>query len=372
MEDKRYKSGIIATIIGILSNFILATTKLIIGIFSLSISIIADAINNYSDMASSLISLIGIKISAKPADEDHPFGHRRMEYISALILATIIIAIDMELIFNSIKGFIDPKDIKISTIIIIIISLTIFIKLMMGILYLKFYKKSKYLVLKASAIDSFNDCITTSIVLISMIIYHYTSFKYTDYICSTIVGLIILLSAINIIREVINPLLSEGINKELFDNIVMDIKNNPNILGIHDPICHVYGHDMIFIAMHVELDKNMSLIDAHNIIDKIEYDITNKYNVNILIHPDPADTNPIVLEIKNRINDIIKSINPELFLHDFYYDDNIISFECIKPRDKDIDEELIRTSISNEFPNHKINIKFEYGYISSKELNDIR
>lgn len=366
-DNKDFKVASKTSIVGIFTNFILATIKLVIGIFTKSISIVADSINNYSDMTSASISFIGFRISNKPADNNHPYGHRRMEYVSALILSIIIISIDLELIFTSIKGFLSPKDLNIDMITIIILTVSIAIKIMLAIYYYIYYKKLNMISLKASAIDSINDSITTSIVLISMIIYKYASFKYTDYICSIIVGIIILISAIGILKNTISPLLGESIDNKLFNNIIYDIKHYDYIYGVHDPEYHIYGRGIIFMSIHVELDGNLNLKAAHEIIDNIENTISNKYNIHLLIHPDPIDNSDNTIIIKNKIIDILKSINDSLFLHDFHIENNNISFECIKPRDKEINENFITDKIQKEFNEYKININFEFGYLNSSE-----
>ena len=368
-ENKEFKCALKTSIVGIIVNFILATAKLIVGIFTKSISIIADSINNYSDMTSSTISFFGFKISNKPADNNHPYGHRRMEYVSALILSIIIISIDMELIFTAIKGFISPKALDINSITIVILSISILVKILLALYYYANYKKLHMMTLKAASIDSINDSITTSIVLISIIIYRFTSFEYTDYICSIIVGIIILISAIGILKDTINPLLGESIDDTLFNNIISDIKHYKELDGVHDPEYHVYGKDIIFMSIHVELDGNLNLKVAHEIIDKVEREISKKYNINLLIHPDPIDTSDNTLKAKNKIIEILKNIDETLFLHDFHLSNNSISFECIKPRDKEIDEHFIQDEIQKEFNGYKINIKFEFGYLTSVEQN---
>lgn len=369
-DNKRLKSGIFTSIVGIIVNLILATAKLIAGILTSSISIIADSINNYTDTCSSTINLIGFKISAKPADEDHPFGHKRMEYISALILAVIILAVTFELILTSIKGIINPEAIEVSIIAITILTFSIVVKAFLGIYYYANYKKLNSLALKAASEDSRNDCITTSIVLIGMIVYHFTSFEYTDYICGIIVGFIIMLSAVSILKDTISPLLGESIDPALFKSIMNDLKSENEILGLHDPECHVYGAGSIFMSVHAEIDGSYPLEKAHNIIDRCEDRIKEKYNVNLVIHADPMNMNKDAIELKNKINEILLSINPKLFLHDFHYGDNKnVSFECIKPRDADVENSIILEVLKKELPEITINVEFEYGYINSEDLN---
>lgn len=372
MKDKRNDSGVFTSIVGIITNFILASLKMLCGIITLSISIIADSINNFSDMASSIINLIGFKIADKPADDNHPFGHKRMEYVSGLILAVIIMAVDIELVITSVKNLFDPSTLEIRLLPFIILSISIGVKIILMIFYYVMYRKTKSISIKALAEDSRNDSITTSIVLIGLLVYYQTGFKYTDSIASILVGIVIFISAINILKDAVSPLLGEEMDNEIYKNIIYDLKNIPEIYGLHDPLCHIYGHGNIFMSIHAEIDSKYSLEEAHMIVDKSEDLIKEKYNVNLVIHADPISLDSKTIELKDKCASILLSINPEFFLHDFHINNNSISFECIKPRDIIIDDNEIVNIFKNQLPGYEFNIEFEYSLISNKELKELR
>lgn len=361
------KYGLLAGIIGILLNIILFIVKIILAIISKSVSIISDAINNLSDASSSIITIIGFKLSSKPADKEHPYGHGRGEYISAFIISFIIIFIGIELGISSVNKIINPTVIKFSNVMIAILFITVLIKLWMAIFYSKTSKKINSLTLKASSKDSVNDVITTLIILIGLFVGKAFNINLDGYL-GLGVCIYILITGIQLIKETINKLLGGNVDTELVDKIKQDILNNQNILGLHDVLCHSYGFNKIYMSLDVEIDSSTSLIDAHTLVDDIEIFIKKKYNVDLVIHVDPILLNDeLYNQVNKELKEIINSINENLTFHDLKIitekNKIHISFDLQVPYDFEMQNKEIYTLINKELKNinkdYKISITFD-------------
>lgn len=334
----REKYGNFAGIIGIISNLVLVVIKILLGILSGAVSIIADAINNLSDMATSIITIIGFKISSKPADDEHPFGHERLEYIMGLIISFIILWIGVELGRTSIDKIINPNPLDKTFIFVTLIGLfvAILIKIWQGTVYRKIAIKIDSVALKASSQDSFNDVISTSAVLIGLILSHFVFHFNLDGYLGVAVALFILYSGINLVKDTIDPLIGITPDKELIQKISNDILNYEGVLGIHDLLCHMYGKTRCFISLHVEVSSKEDIIKSHDLIDNIEKEIKEKYNVEITIHLDPIEVDNEELNIaRKELDIIISSIDKRLKYHDLrmvkgYTHTNLI-FDVVKP-----------------------------------------
>lgn len=374
-ENVRLRHAVMSSIVGIIVNLCLAIIKLIAGVLSLSISIIADAINNISDMASSIINLVGFKIASRPADDDHPYGHERIEYILGIIISVIILVVGVELSYNSILKIINPSSINISLIVIIILCISIVIKFLLALFYRNIGKLIDSVSIKAASIDSRNDCISTLAVLSASIIYYYIGFIYIDGIVGILLSIFIIISGISLVKESSSPLIGVSLNKEELDTILNDILKYDIVLGIHDVACHLYGPNKTFMTMHVEVPSGENILVVHEAIDLIEIEISKKYNIELVIHMDPIENNnPYVMGLKEIFENALKSISESLHLHDFRVvrksnSDNII-FDVIKPRDLKISNDDI-TKMLYEYTKSRGNfllvIKYEYSYIDLKE-----
>lgn len=308
--------GLLASLMGIFLNAILFITKLFIALISGSVSIISDAFNNLSDASSSIVTLIGFKMSSKPADKEHPYGHQRIEYICAFIISAIILFIGVELGISSVKKIINPSEVSFNYIMLSILIITIVIKLWMGIFYRKTSKKIDSLSLKASARDSFNDVITTSVVIIGLFVSKLLDFNLDGYL-GTIVSIYILISGIGIIKETINNLIGGTPDKKLIDKVLLEIAREDEILGVHDTLYHSYGLGQVYMSLHAEMDSSLSLIKAHDLIDALEKKIKKLYNVEIVIHIDPVLLNDELLQtIHSKLKTIIKKISDQLNYHE--------------------------------------------------------
>lgn len=315
----RGKYGSLSGIIGIISNLILCSIKIFLGFISASVSIMADGINNLTDAGSSIITLIGFKLSSAPADDDHPFGHERIEYVTGLIISFIIILIGFSLGKESINKIIDPStNYEISFITIIIMLISISIKLWQAIFYKKMANAINSEALIASSKDSLNDCISTSAVIIGLIIIKFTSFYLIDGIIGIGVSLFIIISGIKMVIETINPLIGTMPTQEELDLISQKILSYEGIVGIHDLVIHQYGNCTKFVTAHAEVPSHVDVVKSHDIIDNIERDFRNELGIDLTIHMDPVDLlNPKTQELKLEVYKIVKSIDESLSMHDF-------------------------------------------------------
>lgn len=317
IEDKRIKYGITAGILGITSNVVLCAAKLIVGFIGNSITIIADAVNNLSDALSSVITVFGFRISARPADKEHPFGHHRYEQISALIVAIIVLAIGVLLGKSSIEKIITPEETTVTALTYIVLSVAIVLKLAQMAMYLYFSRKISSDSLRAAAADSRNDILSTGAVLIAAIVTDVAGVNIDAYM-GLAVSLFIIISSILLIKDTISPLLGEPPTKEFVERVRKKILSYDGVLGIHDLMVHNYGaQSSTYISVHVEVDAGGNIMKAHDMIDNIERDFL-KDGLNLTVHMDPIETdNPEVKENLERAREILASLGSGLSLHDF-------------------------------------------------------
>lgn len=315
----RGKYGTLSGIIGIISNILLCSIKIFIGFISSSISIMADGINNLTDAGTSIITLIGFKLSSAPADEDHPFGHERIENITGLIISFLIVIIGFTLGKESITKLINGGSTsEISLITIILMGISIIIKLWQAIFYRKMAKAINSDALIASSKDSLNDSLSTSVVILGLVIIKLTNFTPIDSILGIGLSIFILISGIKMIIETINPLIGVMPTQEEIDQITEKILSYDGIIGIHDLVVHKYGNCTTFVTAHAEVPSDVDVVVSHDIIDNIERDFRNELNIDLTIHMDPVDNkNPKTLELKEKVNKIVKEINEKLSIHDF-------------------------------------------------------
>lgn len=313
----RAKYGTLSGLVGIFSNLILCAFKILAGVLSASISIIADGINNLSDAGSSIVTLIGFKLSNKPADEDHPFGHERIEYLTGVIVSFVILAIGGILLYNSVQKIINPEEIMVSWVIYLILGVSVLVKLWQAIFNYKNGKAINSTALIAVAQDSRNDCITTVAVIIGMIIFDIWALPVDGYI-GVIVSIFILISGIQMLKETMNPLIGEVPPKEQRDMITQKVLSYEGILGVHDLVIHNYGPNKTFATIHAEVSSSADIMYSHDIIDNIERDFRRDVNIDLVIHMDPIDTtDPRTLELKEVVNQILADYDVNLTMHDF-------------------------------------------------------
>ena len=319
----RFRYGLVAGIFGIISNALLCVFKLIVGIIGNSITIIADAINNLSDAGSSVVTLVGFKLSATPPDNDHPFGHARYEYVTSLLVSVTVLFIGILLLKSSIEKCITPEAVSVSVYTYVVLGVAIAMKLVQMLIYLDFSKAINSGALKASAADSRNDVLATVAVLISTIVIDIAGDKISpkvsvDGIMGIAVSAFIIVSSILLIKESISPILGEKPPKELVDKITAKILSYDGVIGVHDLVVHSYGENHCFVVAHVEVPQDVEITKSHDVIDNIEHDFWNEMHVRITIHMDPVDTkNEKLAELKLRAQNALANLDEGLSLHDF-------------------------------------------------------
>lgn len=313
----REQYGKLAGAIGIISNLLLCIMKISIGIFSKSIAIIADGINNLADASSSIITLIGFKLAAAPEDEEHPYGHARIEYLAGLFVSIFIIVIGLQLLKSSILKIMTPEPMMFSYTTIIILIAAILIKLWQSAFNVTVGKKIKSVALMATAADSRNDVISTTAVLISVLVGRFTGVNIDGYM-GCLVALFIIWSGIQLVRETSSPLLGEAPDQELIDDILELVSNAPGVLGIHDLMVHNYGPGKVFASVHVEVDADGDLMESHDMIDNIEKTVRDTLKIHFVIHMDPVRVNdPLVNKMRGVISKALSPIEGIDNIHDF-------------------------------------------------------
>ena len=314
----RKQYGTLASIFGLVSNVFLVLLKLIIGAITGSIAIIGDAINNATDSASSFISLIGFKFSNMPADKKHPYGHQRLEQLCAFVVSIIVCVLGGELITSSIDKMIHPDKIPSSIVLTsIILGISILIKVYQSWFYSKVGKTISSSALKATAVDSRNDVIATSSVLVGLVISYFIGFNLDGYL-GIVVGIMVMLSGIKLVKETSSPLLGIAPSETLINNLMCEINNNEIILGVHDLNIHSYGPDYTFASVDVEVDSKLSMLEVHEVIDMIERTCKEKYKTRLVVHVDPVVVGDTFTdEMKEKMVSILDMLPFTYSIHDF-------------------------------------------------------
>lgn len=313
----REKYGILSGIVGIFFNILLFSLKFFAGLLSGAISIIADAFNNLSDAGSSIITMIGFRISTQEADSDHPFGHGRSEYIAGLIVSIIILIMAFELIHSSFMKILHPEPVSFTPIVLLILAISILVKLYMYCYNTYISKKIASAALRATATDSFSDCLATSAVLLAMLVSHFLSVNIDGY-CGILVGLFILWGGIQAARDTISPLLGQAPDPKFIQNIKSIVAQYPEVLGTHDLIVHDYGPGRRMISLHAEVPAKGDILKLHDTIDNIERRLQKELCCSAVIHMDPImNDDAETLECQELVKGILAEIDAALTLHDF-------------------------------------------------------
>lgn len=359
----RTSHGKLAAGFGIFSNVILFTLKLIFGLLAASISIVADSINNLSDFANSIITLIGFKVSSKPADKKHPFGHQRIEYITGLIVSIVIVALALLLLYQSIERIVTGAVATYTIWSFIILAVSIFIKLLQAYFNYMMSKIINSVALKATCVDSITDSIATTLLLIGALLSYFLSWNIDGWM-GIVISLFVGFAGVKMIIETSNPLIGQATSYEEVKKIVDEILAYKGVLGVHDLVAHNYGPTKIFMTIHVEVDAKKSFLETHELIDDIEMDIKKKFNVELTIHMDPIDIdNPETNRLKEKVVNILKDISSSMSVHDFRVvhgkNHTNVLFDVVVPYELKLDTnellKILKTKI-NENESSKINI----------------
>lgn len=343
--------GKLSGLVGIVCNLLLAGGKFVVGILSGSVSITADALNNLSDAASSIVTLIGFKLAEKPADADHPYGHARYEYLSGLAVAVMIIVIGFELAKSSVGKILNPTAVKFSFVTACVLFGSILIKIWLFLFNSKLGKMIHSTTLIATAADSRNDVITTSAVLTAAVVEYFTTWQIDGFM-GLAVALFILYSGIDLAKETISPLLGEGANPELQELITDYITSCPKVLGCHDLMVHDYGPGKRFASIHVEMDKDENSLVCHELIDGMERECLKIYGVHLVIHYDPVVTdNPELERLYHLVTAILKVKDERMSIHDFRMvpgtEHTNLIFDITFPTELRGQENIIKSALEN-------------------------
>lgn len=313
----RSSIGKLAGLTGIVCNCLLTVLKLVIGLLVGSMAIIADGVNNLSDAASSLTTLLGFRMAQRPADKQHPYGHARYEYLSGLAVAALILLIGAELVKSSIAKIIKPEPIDISAATIALLAASVAVKLWMSGFYKTLGKKINSTALYATSVDSRNDVISTCAVLLGCLVNYLFGLNIDGYV-GLAVAIFILYSSVGIAKDTISPLLGQQADDELVDKITELVLSHEKVLGVHDLLVHDYGPGRCYASAHVELSADEDPMACHDIIDDIECDVLEKMNVHFVIHYDPVVQNDAEQnEMRRTVGEIIRELNPAFSIHDF-------------------------------------------------------
>lgn len=313
----RSSIGKLAGLTGIVCNCLLTVLKLVIGLLVGSMAIIADGVNNLSDAASSLTTLLGFRMAQRPADKQHPYGHARYEYLSGLAVAALILLIGAELVKSSIAKIINPEPIDISAATIALLAASVAMKLWMSGFYKTLGKKINSTALYATSVDSRNDVISTCAVLLGCLVNYFFGLNIDGYV-GLAVAIFILYSSVGIAKDTISPLLGQQADDELVDKITELVLSHEKVLGVHDLLVHDYGPGRCYASAHVELSSDEDPMACHDIIDDIECDVLEKMNVHFVIHYDPVVQNDAEQnEMRRTVGEIIRELNPAFSIHDF-------------------------------------------------------
>ena len=315
--DVRAKAGKRCGFLGILANALLFVSKLTIGLMAGSVSIVADAMNNLSDAGSSVVTLVGFRLAQTPADEDHPYGHARYEYLSGLAVAVMILLIGFELGKSSVGKILEPQEVLFSWVTALVLALSVAVKMLLFAANHRVGKALNSGALLAAAQDSRNDCVATVAVLLCGVIGRISGIQVDGW-AGLGVAVFIFWSGWNMAKETISPLLGENGSPELQKQIIASLKTSPKILGYHDMMVHDYGPGQRFASVHVEMDMKEDPLACHNIIDDVERYCLEEYRIHLVIHYDPIVTDDAELnEMRRRVELVLASIDEGIGFHDF-------------------------------------------------------
>lgn len=370
----RNAHGRFAAIFGIITNLLVVAMKVATAIILFlnhggiwPIALIADATDNVADLSSSIITLVGFRLSSKPADKEHPFGHERIEYIAGLIVAVFIIVAGLELLKSSIESIANYYSQGIYPIYelfaIIVLSVSVLLKALQAYVNRGFGVAINSAALKAVAIDSLVDVLKGLAVLISGLLMMLLSWNFIDGFAGAVVSLLVLYSGIEAVKDTASPLIGEANNKELVQTIKDTVKENPNVLGIHDVLCHSYGSEKKYVSLHIEIAESMSLHDAHEIADELEEILEEKLHANVVIHVDPVnDNDPVVSSLKEKAEKALKELDSSVSIHDLHLHKEKKRIDCdiMAPYESKLGEEELISAIKKALPEYDVRIHLDH------------
>lgn len=333
----RTSYGMLASIVGILCNVLLFAVKFLTGLVLHSVSVTADAFNNLSDAGSSIIGFVGVRMASKPADEDHPFGHGRIEYIAALIVAFLVIEVGFTFLKSSLSKIFHPEELVFQTVSVMILILSIGVKLWLGAFNRKLGKRIDSKVMLATAADAMGDVVTTSVTIASILIFQFFHVN-VDGIVGVVVACLVMWSGVGIAKDTLEPLIGAPIDPALYRQIKAKVESYDGIVGSHDLIIHNYGPNRSMASIHAEVPQDSDIVASHELIDRIERELSKELGIFLVIHMDPIETrDERILQIRQQVIDAVSQVNSRLTIHDFRLVDgekqiNLI-FDLVVPSD---------------------------------------
>lgn len=347
--------GTLSGAVGICCNIFLFIVKFAAGLITASISITADAFNNLSDAGSSIVTLIGFRLAEKPADTDHPYGHGRVEYISGLIIAFVIVLMGFELFKSSLEKLIHPSAVEFSIVSTVILVVSIGVKLWLCFFNRSLGKRLDASAMLATAADSLNDSVATIVVLSALIIYKITGCNI-DGFAGMLVAAFVIFSGFSTAKETITPLLGQAPDPEFVKSLEEFVLSHKEIVGVHDTIVHDYGPGRIIVSLHAEIPCDMNFMKAHDIIDAVEEEIKNRFKCGISIHMDPiANDDEAVNKLKDSVIKILKGIDERFNIHDFRVTDGPlrkkIIFDVEVPFDFKSSDDIVKSAVTTKIKN---------------------
>ena len=345
--------GAMASMVGIGCNILLFLAKMAIGLLANSISVMADAFNNLSDAASSIVGFVGVKMAQKPADDDHPFGHGRIEYIAAFIVAFLVLQVGFSLFTGSVEKLFHPDDLTFKWVSVLVLGLSVGVKLWLSLFNRRLGKRINSKVMLATSADALGDAAATSAAIFSMLVYGIFGWNI-DAVVGLAVSVVVMLAGINIARDTLAPLIGEAIDPELYEQITNFVEGFDGIVGTHDLIVHNYGPSKSMASIHAEVPNDCDLEETHEIIDRIEREAARRFGLLLVIHMDPVETHDQrVVEFKAMVENVIEKMDSRLSIHDFRMVDgreniNLI-FDLVAPREyKGADVGKLKAEVSSQ------------------------
>lgn len=373
----RTSYGVLASLTGICCNLLLFFSKLFAGFLVNSISVMADAFNNLSDAASSIIGFVGVRMAEKPADEEHPFGHGRMEYIAAFVVAFLVIQVGFSLLKTAVEKILHPESLSFSMLSVGILCVSVLVKLWMASYNRKLGKRIHSTVMMATAADSLGDVAATSATIVSLLVFRLFGINI-DGLIGLVVSVLVLIAGINIAKDTLAPLLGEAIEPDVYQRITEFVESYDGIIGSHDLIVHNYGPSRSMASIHAEVPSKVDIEDSHAVVDQIERDAMEKLGIFLVIHMDPVETdNELAAMLKEMTIDVILHLDSRLTLHDFRIVQtpariNLI-FDLVVPREytRQMREELTRQvceKVRERDSRCACNVTAEYSYQQEEHL----
>lgn len=364
LAEVRFRYGTAAGVFGICTNVLLFLAKAVIGFLSGSVTVVADAVNNLSDAGSSVVTLVAFKMSAKPADQKHPYGHARFEYVAGLFVAFLVLAIGAMLLKSSVEKIFHPTETVITWVTYVVLGIAILLKVLQMLLYLDFGKATDSEALKASGEDSRNDVVSTTAVLIASVIMQTTGVNIDGY-AGLAVSLFIIVSGAKLIKETVDPLLGMTPGPELVETIRTRLLSYDGVLGIHDLSVHSYGAAQIYVFVHVEVDAKEDAMKSHDLVDNIERDFKKELGIHLSVHTDPILYGDEETDAyKAKVKQTLAALNPKISIHDFRIVKgpthvNLV-FDVLVPYDVTESEKELRAALDKAFADEPLPCYFVF------------